>query len=61
MPQLESMKMSQLVIPDVKWKEEDPVIKINDENVTISQMPAAALGLGYTQPLLTNVIPWIKY
>ena len=29
-------------LSDVKWKEEDPLIKINDENVTISQMPAAA-------------------
>ena len=30
-------------LSDVKWKEEDPLIKINDENVTISQTPAAAL------------------
>ena len=29
-------------LSDVEWKEEDPLIKINDENVTISQMPAAA-------------------
>ena len=31
------------VLPDVKWKEEDPLIEFNDENVTISPMPAAAL------------------
>ena len=98
-------------LSDVEWKEEDPLIKINDENVTISQMPAAALTPiqaltenkmlsplespmgkkpcfqestaacllkaasplhlepdyrdaelgGYTQPPLTNIIPWIKY
>ena len=30
-------------LSDVEWKEEDPLIQINDENVTISQMPAAAL------------------
>ena len=30
-------------LSDVEWKEEDPLIKINDENVTISQTPAAAL------------------
>ena len=30
-------------LSDVEWKEEDPLIKINDENVTIPQMPAAAL------------------
>ena len=29
-------------LSDVKWKE-DPLIKFNDENVTIPQMPAAAL------------------
>ena len=29
-------------LSDVEWKEEDPLIKINDENVTIPQMPAAA-------------------
>ena len=29
-------------LSDVEWKEEDPLIKINNENVTISQMPAAA-------------------
>ena len=27
---------------DVEWKEEDPLIEFNDENVTISRMPAAA-------------------
>ena len=98
-------------LSDVEWKEEDPLIKIKGENVTISQVPAAAstpiqaltenemlsplespMGkkpcfwestavhlskaafplclepdyrdtelVGYTQPLLTNVIPWIKY
>ena len=98
-------------LSDVEWKEEDPLIKINDENVTISQMPAAVLTpiqaltenemlsplelpmgkkacfqeltatclskaasplclepdyrdaelVGYTQPPLTNIIPWIKY
>ena len=99
-------------LSDVEWKEEDPLIKISDENVTIShQTPAAAstpiqastenktlsllespMGkkscfqeltatcllkaasalclepdyrdvelVGYTQPPLTNVIPWIKY
>ena len=26
----------------VEWKEDDPLIKINDENVTIPQAPAAA-------------------
>ena len=30
-------------LSDVKWKEEDPLIEINDEDVTVSQMPAAAL------------------
>ena len=30
-------------LSDVEWKEEDPLIEFNDENVTISQMPAAAL------------------
>ena len=30
-------------LSDVEWKEEDPLIKINGENVTIPQMPAAAL------------------
>ena len=30
-------------LSDVEWKEEDPLIKFNDENVTISQTPAAAL------------------
>ena len=30
-------------LSDVEWNEEDPLIKINDENVTIPQMPAAAL------------------
>ena len=30
-------------LSDVEWKEEDPLIEINDENVTIPQMPAAAL------------------
>ena len=29
-------------LSDVEWKEEEPLIKINDENVTISQTPAAA-------------------
>ena len=29
-------------LSDVEWKEEDPLIKINDENVTIPQMPATA-------------------
>ena len=29
-------------LSDVEWKEENRLIKINDENVTISQMPAAA-------------------
>ena len=29
-------------LSDVEWKEEDPLIEINDESVTISQMPAAA-------------------
>ena len=97
-------------LSDVEWKIEDPLIKINDENVTILQMPAAALTpvqasmenetfsplelpmgkkpcfqestvvhlsktdplrlepdysdtelVGYTQPPLTNVIPWINY
>ena len=28
---------------DVEWKEEDLLIEINDENVTIAQVPAAAL------------------
>ena len=41
MTQLGLMKTSRLVISDVEWKEEDPLIKFNDENVTISQMPAA--------------------
>ena len=98
-------------LSDVEWKEDDPPIKINDENVTIHQKPAAALTpvlasteneiflplesplekkpcfqesiavclskaapplclepdysdaelVGYTWPLLTNIIPWIKY
>ena len=98
-------------LSDVEWKEKDPLIKINDENVTIYQTPAAALTpiqpltenemlsplespmgkkpcfrestavclsktasplcleldhrdaelVGYTQPPLTNIIPWIKY
>ena len=98
-------------LSDVVWKEDDPLIKINDENVTIPQAPAAASTpvqastenktfsplesplkkkpcfwelimaclskaapplrlepdysdaelVGYTQPPLTNVIPWIKY
>ena len=30
-------------LSDMEWKEEDPLIEINDENVTISQMPATAL------------------
>ena len=30
-------------LSDVVWKEEDLLIEINDENVTISQMPAVAL------------------
>ena len=30
-------------LSDVERKEEDPLIEINDENVTIPQMPAAAL------------------
>ena len=30
-------------LSDVEWKEEDPLIEINDENVTIPQMPGAAL------------------
>ena len=97
---------------DIEWKEEEDIlIEVNDENVTILQMPAAALTpvqasteiemlsptespegkkpcfkeliaaqlsksapplclqldysdvklVGYTQPPLTNVIPWIKY
>ena len=28
-------------LSDVEWKEEDPLIEINDENVTIPQMPAS--------------------
>ena len=98
-------------LSDMEWKEEDPLIEINDENVTTPQMPAAALTpvqastenemfstvelpmgkkpcfqestvvcllksapllhlepdysdaelVGYTQPPLTNIIPWIKY
>ena len=28
---------------DVKWNDEDLLIEINDENVTIHRMPAAAL------------------
>ena len=28
---------------DVEWKEDDPLFKFNDENVTIPQTPAAAL------------------
>ena len=28
---------------DIKWKEEDPLIEINDENVTMHQTPAASL------------------
>ena len=98
-------------LSDVEWKEDDPLIEINDENVTIPQTPAAALTpvqvstenetfsplesplrkepcfqesimaylskaapplclepdysdaqlVQYTQPPLTNVIPWIKY
>ena len=43
MPQLGLMKMPQLFyLSDVEWKEEDHLIKFNDENVTISQTPAAA-------------------
>ena len=30
-------------LSDVEWKEDDPLIEINDENVTIPQAPAAAL------------------
>ena len=30
-------------LSDVEWKEEDPLIEINDENVTIPKMPATAL------------------
>ena len=30
-------------LSDVEWKEEDPLIKINDENLTISQKAVAAL------------------
>ena len=30
-------------LSDVEWKGEDPMIQINDENVTIPQTPAAAL------------------
>ena len=30
-------------LSDEEWKEDDPLIKINDENVTIPQAPAAAL------------------
>ena len=30
-------------LSDVEWKEEEPLIKINDENVTIPQMPTSAL------------------
>ena len=40
------MKMSLLGLmktSDMEWKEENPLIEINDENVTIPQMPAAAL------------------
>ena len=98
-------------LSDVEWKEDDPLIEINEENVTIPQTPAAASTpvqastenetfsplesalkkkpcfweliavclpkaapplylepdysdaelMGYTQPPLTNVIPWIKY
>ena len=29
-------------LSDVEWKEDDPLIKINDENVTIPQIPDAA-------------------
>ena len=29
-------------LSDVEWKKEDPLIKFNDKNVIISQMPAAA-------------------
>ena len=29
-------------LSDVEWKEDDPLIEINDENVTIPQAPAAA-------------------
>ena len=28
---------------DVEWKEDDPLFKFNDENVTIPQIPTAAL------------------
>ena len=34
---LGSMTTSWLGISDVEWKEEDPLIKINDEDVTIPQ------------------------
>ena len=30
-------------LSNMEWKEEDPLIKINDENITIPQMPAATL------------------
>ena len=92
-------------LSDVEWKEDDPLFKFNDENVTIPQTPVQTLTenktgsslesplkkkpcfwesitvhllkatpplylepdysnaelVGYTQPPLINVIPWIKY
>ena len=41
-PWVESIKMSQLRISDVEWKEDDPLFEFNDENVTMPQTPDAA-------------------
>ena len=49
-------------LSDVEWKEEDPLIAINDENVTISQTPAAALtpiqALTENEMLSPLELPW---
>ena len=45
-------------LSDVEWKEENPLIEINDENVTISQTPAAALTLSRHQQKMKCFHPW---
>ena len=49
-------------LSDVEWKEDDPLIKINDENVTIPQIPDAALTLVLTSTennkFITGISPW---
>ena len=45
-------------LSDVEWNEEDPLTKINDENVTIPQMPAAASAPLQASQKMKQFHPW---